>query len=144
MNEIQKYSALKLPWEQVSRYVGSMVSAILERNVTCSSKGEDDNYWSVAAENDCFTNVEIVRLVKAVDGNENMLRHALPIDSNTSISLDMLLCRAILQRALDIAWDTEFVAKDALCLQSVRTLPYNRISIIFSAGAVKGNVAKWR
>ena len=57
MNEIQKYSALKLPWEQVSRYVGSMVSAILERNITCSSKGEDDNYWSVAAENDCFTNV---------------------------------------------------------------------------------------
>ena len=42
MNEIQKYSALKLPWEQVSRYVGSMVSAILEQDITCTTKGEDD------------------------------------------------------------------------------------------------------
>ena len=114
MNEIQKYSALKLPWEQVSRYVGSMVSAILERDITCSTKGEDDNYWSVAAVSDRFTNVEIVRLVKAVEGNEHMLSHALPIDSNTSRSLEMELCRALLQRALDVAWDTEFVAKDAL------------------------------
>lgn len=114
MNEIQKFSALKLPWEQVSRYVGSMVSAILERDIICSTKGEDDNYWSVAAEDYRFTNVEIVRLVKAVDGNEHMLSHALPIDSNTSKSLEMELCRALLQRALDLAWDTEFVAEDAL------------------------------
>ena len=114
MNEIQKYSALKLPWEQVSRYVGSMVSAILEQDITCSTKGEDDNYWSVEAEDYRFTNVEIVRLVKAVDGSEHMLSHALPIDSNTSKSLEMELCRALLQRALDLAWDTEFVAEDAL------------------------------
>ena len=114
MNEIQKYSALKLPWEQVSRYVGSMVSAILEQDITCTTKGEDDNYWSVAAEDYRFTNVEIVRLVKAVEGNEHMLSHALPIDSNTSKSLEMELCRALLQRALDLAWDTEFVAEDAL------------------------------
>lgn len=114
MNEIQKCYALKLPWEQVSQYVGSMVSTILERDITCSTKGEDDNYWSVAAENDRFTNVEIVRLVKAVDGSEHMLSHALPIDSNTSRSLEMDLCRALLQRALDIAWDTEFVTNDAL------------------------------
>ena len=79
MNEIQKYSALKLPWEQVSRYVGSMVSAILEQDITCTTKGEDDNYWSVAAEDYRFTNVEIVRLVKAVEGNEHMLSHGKPI-----------------------------------------------------------------
>ena len=114
MNEIQRFSALKLPWEQVSRYVGSMVSAILEREITCSTKGEDDNYWSVAAVNDSFTNVEIVRLVKTVDGSEHMLSHALPMDSNSSRSLEMELCRALLQRAMDLAWDTEFVAEDAL------------------------------
>ena len=67
MNEIQLFCALKLPWEQVSKYVGSMVSAILEREIICETKGEDDNYWSVAAVNDHFTNVEIVRLVKAIN-----------------------------------------------------------------------------
>lgn len=114
MNEIQRYSALKLPWEQVSKYVGTMVSAILGRDITCSTRAEDDNYWSVAAVYDRFTNVEIVRLVKAVDGSEDMLSHALPPDSNTSRSLEMDLCRALLQRAMDLAWDTEFVAQDAL------------------------------
>lgn len=114
MNEVQRYSALKLPWELVSRYVGSMVSAILDRDITCSTRAEDDNYWSIAAIDDWFTNVEIVRLVKAVDGSEHMLSHALPPDSNTSRSLEMDLCRTLLQRAMDLAWDTEFVAKDAL------------------------------
>lgn len=114
MNEIQRFSALKLPWELVSQYVGSMVSAILDREIICSTRAEDDNYWSVAAENNHFTNVEIVRLVKAVEGSENMLSHALPHDSNTSRSLEMDLCRALLQRAMELVWDTEFVAQDAL------------------------------
>ena len=61
MNEIQKYTALKLPWVQVAKYVSSLVSAVLEREITCEARREDDEYWSVAAENDCFTNVEVVR-----------------------------------------------------------------------------------
>ena len=114
MNEIQKYTALKLPWAQVAKYVGAIVSAVLDREITCEAKCEDDNYWSVAAENDCFTNVEIVRLVKAVEGSEYMLSHALPVDSNTSRSLEMDLCSALLKRAMNLVWDTEFVAEDAL------------------------------
>lgn len=114
MNEIQKYSALKLPWEQVSRYVGSMVSAILDRTISCSADGEDDNYWSVVANGDTFTNVEIVRLVNAIHGDAHMLRNSLPVDSNASRSLDMDLCRALLQKALDLNWETEFVSEDAL------------------------------
>lgn len=43
-----------------------------------------------------------------------MLRNALPIDSNTSKSLDMDLCRALLQKALDLNWENEFVSEDAL------------------------------
>ena len=114
MNEIQRFSALKLPWELISRYIGSMVSAFLGRNITCSAKGEDDNYWSVAAICDTFTNVEIVQMVNAVHGDNHMLQHALPVDSNTSRSLERELCRALLQKALDLSWENEFVAEDAL------------------------------
>lgn len=114
MNEIQKYTALKLPWVQVAKYVSSLVSAVLEREITCEARREDDEYWSVAAENDCFTNVEVVRLVKAVDGNERMLSFALPVDSNTTKSLEMDLCSALLKRAMNLVWDTEFVTAEAL------------------------------
>lgn len=98
MSEIQRFSALKLPWELISRYIGSMVSAFLGRNITCSTKCEDDNYWSVAAICDTFTNVEIVQMVHAVHGDDHMLQHALPIDSNTSRSLEMELCQALLKK----------------------------------------------
>ena len=45
-----------------------------------------------------------------------MLRDALPVDSNTSRSLDMSLCRALLKYALKLKWDTEFVSESALVI----------------------------
>ena len=114
MNDIQRLSALKLPWGVISRYLETLISAILGRSFTCSTKGEDDDYWSISALCDTFTNVEIVRLVNAVNGDDNMLRHALPVDSTTSRSLEMGLCQALLKRALRLDWENEFVSPDAL------------------------------
>lgn len=114
MNDIQRLSALKLPWDVISRYLETLISAILGRSFTCSTKGEDDNYWSTSVLCDTFTNVEIVRLVNAVNGDDNMLRHALPVDSTASRSLEMGLCQALLKRALRLDWENEFVSPDAL------------------------------
>lgn len=114
MSEIQKYSTLKIPWAQVAGYIGAMVSAILGRTISCSADCEDGSYWSVAANGDTFTNIEVVRLVKDVHGDTHMLQNALPIDSNTSKALDMDLCRALLQKSLDLNWETEFLSEEAL------------------------------
>ena len=38
-------SALKLPWDAISRYLETLISAILGRFFTCSTKGENDDYW---------------------------------------------------------------------------------------------------
>lgn len=75
MNDIQMLSALKLPWDAISRYLETLISAILGRSFTCSTKGENDDYWRTSVLCDTFTNVEIVRLVNAVNGDDNMLRH---------------------------------------------------------------------
>lgn len=75
MNDIQMLSALKLPWDAISRYLETLISAILGRFFTCSTKGENDDYWRTSVLCDTFTNVEIVRLVNAVNGDDNMLRH---------------------------------------------------------------------
>lgn len=114
MNDIQHLSALKLPFETISRYLEALISAILGRSFTCSTKGEDDNFWGTSVLCDTLTNVEIVRLVNAVDGDDDMLRLALPIDSSVSRFLDMDLCRALLKKALKLDWEREFVAPDAL------------------------------
>lgn len=113
-NDIQMLSALKLPWDAISRYLETLISAILGRSFTCSTKGENDDYWRTSVLCDTFTNVEIVRLVNAVNGDDNMLRHALPVDSTVSRSLEMGLCQALLKRALKLDWENEFVSPDAL------------------------------
>ena len=116
MSDIRRLSALQISWDAVSRYLEALLAALLGRPFTCTTKGEDDNYWSVAAVCDSFTNVEIVRLVHFVEGSDKMLRDSLPIDTNTSKSLDMSLCRALLKYALKLDWSTEFVSDDALVI----------------------------
>ena len=118
MNDIQMLSALKLPWDAISRYLETLISAILGRSFTCSTKGENDDYWRTSVLCDTFTNVEIVRLVNAVNGDDNMLRHALPVDSTVSRSLEMGLCQALLKRALKLDWENEFVSPDCVLRRS--------------------------
>lgn len=116
MSELKRMSAFQISWDAVTRYIEALLAMLLGRPLTCETKGEDDNYWSVAAVCDTFTIDEIVRLVNFVDGNAEMLRNALPIDANTSKSLDMILCRALLKYALKLNWDTEFVSDDGLVI----------------------------
>ena len=119
MNELQKLSAIKLPWDTVSQHVGEIASVILSRSITCTAKGEDGCYWSIAAERDTFRNSEITQLVASMDGGMKMMRDSLPSDSNTSRSLGMDLCRALLQQSLGVKWEQEFVTKEALYLVGV-------------------------
>lgn len=114
MNKPEKHTALKLDLSLVSQHLGKCISAYLGREIQMRTQSEDDSYWSSAAIDDCFTIVEIMDLIKAVNGDKEMIRCCIPTDSNTSRSLDMTLCRALLKRALQIEWDTEFVTDEAL------------------------------
>lgn len=114
MTEIQKMSALRLSWDAVSRYFEALLSALLGRAIVCNSRSMDDSYWSVAASFGTFTNAEIVKLAQFVNGDDEMLIEALPPDSDTSRSLGMELCRALLKYALKLDWATEFVSDDGL------------------------------
>lgn len=114
MTEIQKMSALRLSWDAVSRYFEALLSALLGRTIICNSRSVDDSYWSVAASFGTFTNAEIVKLAQFVNGDDEMLIEALPPDSDTSRSLGMELCRALLKYALKLDWATEFVSDDGL------------------------------
>ena len=114
MNNIESFTTLKLELSRVAWYLGSLLSALLGRQITCVANAEDDSYWSISAENDRFSNMEVVELIQYVGGDATMIRRCIPTDANSSRSLDMDLCRALLQHVLKLNWEREFVTKDAL------------------------------
>lgn len=114
MNNIESFTTLKLELSRVAWYLGNLLSALLGRKITCGANAEDDSYWSISAENDRFSNTEVVELIQYVGGDATMIRRCIPPDANSSRSLDMDLCRALLKHVLKLDWKQEFVTKDAL------------------------------
>jgi len=116
MNNIERFTTLKLEFSRVAWYLGNILSALLGREIHCIAKAEEDSYWSIAAIDDRFSNSEIVSLIQYVGGDATMIRRCIPPDSNSSRSLDMDLCEALLKHVLKKDWKQEFVTQDALWL----------------------------
>ena len=114
MNNPQKCTAWKLELTQVSWHLGRIVSTLLNREISMTVKSEDDNYWSGAAVDNRFDIVEVMDLIKAVDGDDEMIYQSIPDDSNKTRFLSMSLCQALLKRDLKMDWSVEFVTEEAL------------------------------
>ena len=114
MNNPQKCTAWKFELSQVSWHLGRIVSTLLNREICMQVKCEDDNYWSGAAVDNRFDIVEIIDLIKAVGGDDEMIYQSIPDDSNKTRFLSMSLCQALLKRDLKMDWDAEFVTEEAL------------------------------
>ena len=116
MNDIERFTTLKLELSRVAWYLGNLLSALLGRQITCTSQSEDDCYWSIRAVNDRFSNSEVLGLIEYVGGDATMIRCSIPPDSNSSKSLSMELCEALLKHVLKLDWERAFVTTDALWL----------------------------
>ena len=64
MNNIERFTTLKLELSRVAWYLGNLLSALLGREIHCTAKAEDDIYWSIAAIDDRFTNSEVIHKEK--------------------------------------------------------------------------------
>lgn len=135
MIDIEHFTTLKLELSRVAWYLGNLLSALLGRQITCTAKTEDDCYWSVSAVNDRFSNSEVIGLIHYVGGDAAMIRSSIPPDSNSSKSLSMELCEALLKHVLKLYWEREFVTEDALWLlgrwPEPMTLPETDEDLIF-------------
>ena len=114
MNKPKKYTAFKMGWGCIGHHLGGLISEILGREVSCKTKREDFDYWCAFTDDGKFTISEIATLIEAVDGGKEMYTQSIPTDSNTSKSLAMDLCQALLKKALDSDWVEEMVKEDAL------------------------------
>lgn len=110
------YTAIKISMEEVSCYLGNLLSALLGRKITCQTYYEEDGYWSISAVNDRFLSTEIMQLIRYVGGDYEMIQCNIPTESDTSRSLDVDLCNALLSRALNLKWEAEFLTEEAIWL----------------------------
>ena len=78
MNNPQKCTAWKLELPQVSWHLGRIVSTLLNREISMTVKSEDDNDWSGAAVDNRFDIVEVMDLIKAVNGDDEMIYQSIP------------------------------------------------------------------
>ena len=119
MNKQRIYNTVKLEWDRVAVCLEQILSMILAKEICCKVRSEDNNYWSVAATNHDFTIPEIQRLLMSVQAPESWYTSNIPVDSETSKSLDMDLCRALLQEVLKTQWAVDLVTDDALWIIGV-------------------------
>ncbi len=47
MNDIKRFTTLKLELSRVAWYLGNLLSALLCREITCTAQSEDGCYWGV-------------------------------------------------------------------------------------------------
>lgn len=110
------YTALKISMEEVSSYLGNLLSALLGRKIICQTFYEEECYWSISAVNDRFSSTEIMQLILYVGGDHEMIQCNIPTESDTRRSLDVDLCNALLRRALNLEWKEEFLTEEAIWL----------------------------
>ena len=129
MNKYTYYRTLKLLWPEVSWLIGGCAGQILGRTVDGTANFEDDHYWGFQATQIPFTVSEINYLLDAVNGDNQMRREAIPIDSEGSCSIGEGLSRALLRKALQVSWVHDSTSDGALWLigvREVRPMAYQR------------------
>lgn len=126
---------LKLDWKEVSRLIAECAGKILDRTIHGTAGYEDDHYWGFQATTGRFTIAEIDKLIRFVNGDEEMQQEAIPQDSDKSAAIGERLSRALLEKALRLSWCHESTTELALWLVNVREkrpAVYKRIVEILS------------
>ena len=95
---------LKLDWKEVSRLIAECAGKILNRTIHGTAGYEDDHYWGFQVTTDRFTIAEIDKLIRFVNGDEEMQQEAIPQDSDKSAAIGESLSRALLEKALRLSW----------------------------------------
>ncbi len=92
----------------------------LDRTIHGTAGYEDDHYWGFQATTGRFTIAEIDKLIRFVNGDEEMQQEAIPQDSDKSAAIGERLSRALLEKALRLSWCHESTTELALWLVNVR------------------------
>lgn len=116
MSEARSYSTLMLPWKDVAEYATAIISSVLGKTVVCLCNADSHDYWAIITYETPLSNVEIAKLVRYVEGDPEMLKRALPAESNMTRSVEMRLSEALLKDVLKLDWERSFITDEGLWL----------------------------
>lgn len=119
MNNRVKY-AMKLHWNEVANIIGGIVSTLLGREVICTARYEDYNYWCAATtEDDTFTVEELNILLNFIAADASVRYDNIPHDAGTSRSIAMNLSETLLSLCLETTWEHASICRDGLWLVGI-------------------------
>ena len=122
MNKHIKY-AVKLKWSEVALIIGEIITSQLGRQVTCTARSEDFNYWTASTvESDTFTIKELETLLKFINADLNTRYECLPPDSDTTRSIGMTVSETLLSIALETSWEYASVCSEGLWLAGIEDI----------------------
>ena len=110
---------LKLSWGEVGTLTGSVISAVLKREVTCRAALDDYNYWTVSDTAGRFSHNDLSILLDYVEASREIREITCHGDSDMAVALDMGLSQALLKKKLNTSWEQELITDDGLWLVGV-------------------------
>ena len=110
---------LKLSWAEVGALVGSIISAVLKREITCRAALDDYNYWTVSDTAGRFSHDDLDILLDYVEASREIREITFHGDSDTAVALDMGLSQAMLKKKLNTSWEQELITEDGLWLVGI-------------------------
>ena len=112
MSDVRFYTTLLLSWEKIADYETAIISSVIGRTVACQPNADSHDYWAIITRETPVSNVEIAKLVQYVDGDSEMLKRALPVESNVTRSVS----EALLKDVLKLDWERTFITDEGLWL----------------------------
>ncbi len=109
---------LKLDWKRSLQTIAECAGKISDRTIHGTAGYEDDHLLGLSgATTGRFTIAEIDKLIRFVNGDEEMQQEAIPQDSDESArNPEERLSRALLEKALRLSWCHESTTELALWL----------------------------
>ena len=134
---------LKLSWEEVGTLIGSVISVVLKREVTCRAALDDYNYWTVSDTAGRFSHDDLDILLDYVEASREIREITFHGDSDTTVALDMGLAQALLKKKLNTSWEQELIKEDGLWLIGVDPEHLNYAGTITVDGKIISMDALW-
>lgn len=110
---------IKLSWGEVGTLTGSVISAVLKREVICRAALDDYNYWTVSDTAGRFSHDDLDILLDYVEASREIREITFHGDSDTTVALDMGLAQALLKKKLNTSWEQELIMEDGLWLVGI-------------------------
>ena len=120
--------AIKLPWYEVSKFIGDEAGKILERELVCKANVDDHDYWATRFPEERIPLSELFKLMETVNADANQREESLPESARkefTAKEIGLGISELLLSRHIGLTWTAFYLDKENLWLLDVKEVVQN-------------------